>query len=35
MVVTGEKVQDCSCADETVSILTFRRLVLGNGFSGC
>jgi hypothetical protein len=34
VVETGEKVQDCSCADESVSVLTFRSLVLGNGVSG-
>jgi hypothetical protein len=35
MVEIREKLQDYRCADETVSVLTFRRLVLGNGVSGC
>jgi hypothetical protein len=35
VVETAVKVQDYSCAEETVSVLTFRCLVLGNGVSGC
>jgi len=35
VVETEEIVQGYSCADETVSVLTFRRLMLGNEVSGC